>query len=519
MPSLANKLAIAATVRAGEQCQVKGRDPYAESLIRVLSLQATTRSEARSAADDLGPLSEAEPNEALIDHEAEQSEALDDTEEKFSTLTMSKEKSSILDLIRNAQELDPQCRRISSQLRDLSLEDPSLALAPQRLQRYSEDGLIRDVGRVLVPPQEAIRNQLLEVYHDCPSGGHWGRDKTLELIQRHFTWDGITDDVRAYVATCPICQGKAIHRHKPYGKLKPLPIPTDMWNSPFKEISLDWITGLPPSIKNGQKYNSILTILCRVTKYALFIPTRDDANAADFAELFFEHVECHLRIDVADNVSEKRIPAAKDRIEKLHQLRQELRVRLIEAQERMAAYYNARHVPKQFKTGSFVKLSTKNLKLKYPKLAPRWIGPFQILKRIGGQAYELSLPEKYARLHPVFPVQLLEEYRRRHDDAELMKMPDRDDPQDEWEVEEVRDKQRIKGVVHYLVKWAGWPSEYNSYEPASHLTNAPKAVANFERKLKRKRAQTAGTYDDMDHEDVDPTSALAPRKRAQCSRA
>ena len=203
-----------------------------------------TRSAARSAADDLGPFPEAEPNEALTNHEVEPSEALDDPEvepnealtnhevepsealdnqeAKFSTLTMSKEKSSILELIRNAQELDPQCRQISSQLRDLSLEDPSLALALR--QRYSEVGLIWDLGRVLVPPQEAIRNQLLEVYHDCPSGGHWGRDKMLELIQRRFTWDGIADDVRAYIATCPICQGKAIHRHKPYGKLQPLPI-------------------------------------------------------------------------------------------------------------------------------------------------------------------------------------------------------------------------------------------------------------------------------------------------------
>ena len=72
-----------------------------------------------------------ELNEALIDHEAEQSEALNDMEAKFSTLTMSKEKSSILDLIQNAQELDPQCRWISSQLHNLTLEDPSLALAPQ----------------------------------------------------------------------------------------------------------------------------------------------------------------------------------------------------------------------------------------------------------------------------------------------------------------------------------------------------------------------------------------------------
>lgn len=41
--------------------------------------------------------------------------------------------------------------------------------------------------------------------------------------------------------------------------------------------------------------------------------------------------------------------------------------------------------------------------------------------------------------------------------------------------------------TYYLVKWAGRPSEYNSYEPAAHLANAPDAVAAYERKLKRKR--------------------------------
>ena len=36
----------------------------------------------------------------------------------------------------------------------------------------------------------------------------------------------------------------------------------------------------------------------------------------------------------------------------------------------MATYYNACHVPKQFKVGNLVKLSIKNLKLKCPKLSP-----------------------------------------------------------------------------------------------------------------------------------------------------
>ena len=77
-----------------------------------------------------------------------------------------------------------------------------------------------------------------------------------------------------------------------------------------------------------------------------------------------------------------------------------------------------------------------------------------------------------------------------------MMMPDLEDPKDEWEVEEVQDKRKIKDVVHYLVKWAGWPSKYNLYEPTAHLANAPQAVATFEWKLKQKKNQEKD-YEDM----------------------
>ena len=96
-------------------------------------------------------------------------------------------------------------------------------------------------------------------------------------------------DVQAYVKSCPQCQGKAIHRHKPYGKLNPLPIP----ERPFEEVSLDWIIGLPESRdRKGNSYNAILTVVNRLTKYATFIPTRKDTLAVDFTELFFEYIEC-----------------------------------------------------------------------------------------------------------------------------------------------------------------------------------------------------------------------------------
>jgi len=53
-----------------------------------------------------------------------------------------------------------------------------------------------------------------------------------------------------------------------------------------------------------------------------------------------------------------------------------------------------------------------------------------------------------------------------------MAMLDLEDPQDEWEVKEILDKRKIKDSIYYLVKWTGWPSEYNLYEPATYLANA-----------------------------------------------
>ena len=97
----------------------------------------------------------------------------------------------------------------------------------------------------------------------------------------------------------------------------------------------------------------------------------------------------------------------------------------------MARYYNANHVPKQFKVRDWIKLSTKNLKFKSRKLALRQVRPFCILKRISGQAYRIVLPNKYIRLYNVFPVQLLKDYRRRKNNNNLIAMPDLEDPPDE----------------------------------------------------------------------------------------
>ena len=69
-----------------------------------------------------------------------------------------------------------------------------------------------------------------------------------------------------------------------------------------------------------------------------------------------------------------------------------------------------------------------------------------------------------------------------------MPIPELEDDTDEYEVEEVRDKRTIKGRIHYLIKWVGWPSEYNQWVPEEDI-NAPQMIQDFEkgRSGKRKR--------------------------------
>ena len=44
------------------------------------------------------------------------------------------------------------------------------------------------------------------------------------------------------------------------------------------------------------------------------------------------------------------------------------------------------------------------------KLSPRYIGPFEIVERVGEVAYRLALPTSLSRVHDVFHVSMLRRY-------------------------------------------------------------------------------------------------------------
>jgi len=144
------------------------------------------------------------------------------------------------------------------------------------------DGLLLLRNRIYVPDVADLRLRVLKHKHDHPLSGHLGQNKTLELVRREYVWPGMRAFVKDYCNSCTTCKRTKTPRHKPYGLLKQLPIPSRPWDS----ISMDFIEHLPPSLG----FTSILVIVDRLSKQGLFIPTYDTITSAQLAELFVIHV-------------------------------------------------------------------------------------------------------------------------------------------------------------------------------------------------------------------------------------
>ena len=151
---------------------------------------------------------------------------------------------------------------------------------------FRSDGLLYYLHRLYVPDNEAVRNELFACFHEDPLAGHFGEKRTLELVQRHYHWPNMDSDVSSRVSTCARCQFANTRRHRPYGELQPLPAP----EGPWQELSMDFITDLPPSKSRGCVWDAILVIVDRYSKMSLYIPAQKSWRAEDFADAFIEHV-------------------------------------------------------------------------------------------------------------------------------------------------------------------------------------------------------------------------------------
>ena len=92
-----------------------------------------------------------------------------------------------------------------------------------------------------------------------------------------------------------------------------------------------------------------------------------------------------------------------------------IRYRLLTAQNQQKSYVDVGRRPSEFEVGDhvFLKVMPKRGVVRFgkrEKLSPRFIGPFEILERIGTVAYRLTLPPNMSGVHEVFYVSMLRKY-------------------------------------------------------------------------------------------------------------
>ena len=94
--------------------------------------------------------------------------------------------------------------------------------------------------------------------------------------------------VEDYIRQCTTCAQNKSARQKPYSEQQQIEAPQQAW----QEITIDFIVKLPLSKDTitDIKYNSILVVVDRLTKYAHFIPWKEKGNAKDLAKVILKEI-------------------------------------------------------------------------------------------------------------------------------------------------------------------------------------------------------------------------------------
>ena len=98
-------------------------------------------------------------------------------------------------------------------------------------------------------------------------------------------------------------------------------------------------------------------------------------------------------------------------LEKFHIIRNQLQT----AYSLKKSYADHRRRDFKFEEGDKVHLKISPMKgvgrfCTNRKLIPRYVGPYEILQRVGKTAYELKVPSEFTSVHPIFHVSMLKKY-------------------------------------------------------------------------------------------------------------
>ncbi|GJV05930.1 reverse transcriptase domain-containing protein [Tanacetum coccineum] len=278
------------------------------------------------------------------------------------------------------------------------------------------------MDRIWVPLIGDVRTMIMDEAHKSKYFVHPGADKMYYDLRDMYWWPGMKRDIATYVSKCLTCS-----------KL--------------------------PRSKSG--HDTIWVIVDRLTKSAHFLAIREDYSTEKLAKIYIDEIVARhgvpvsiisdrdgrftsrcwqtvqkalgTRLDMStayhpqtDGQSERTIQTLEDMLRGSAEIGESsligpelvqettdkvmlIKEKLKAARDRQKSYADNRRKPLEFEVGDRVMLKVSPWKCvirfgKKGKLAPRYVGPFEILERIGPVAYRLRLPEELSGVHDTFHV-------------------------------------------------------------------------------------------------------------------
>nr|GFB13693.1 retrotransposable element Tf2 [Tanacetum cinerariifolium] len=240
-------------------------------------------------------------------------------------------------------------------------------------------------------------------------------------LKQHFWWSGMKRDVATFVSKCLICQQVKIEHQRASSLLQPLDIHVWKWD----EISMDFVTGLP---RTQRRHDAIWVVVDRLTKSAYFLPIRKDYSVSKLAETFQQEI-VRLHGTPSAIVSD-RDPCFASRF---WEGNWDDYICLVEFAYNNSWHASIKCAPFEMLYGrkcrasicwdqvgerviegpEMIKVSPARGVRRFGikgKLSPCFIGPFEILDRVGEVYYRLAFPPQLSHVHNVFHVSLLRGY-------------------------------------------------------------------------------------------------------------
>jgi len=110
----------------------------------------------------------------------------------------------------------------------------------------------------------------------------------------------------------------------------------------------------------------------------------------------------------------------------------------------------------------------------------KYVGPYMIEEIVSSNVVKLQLPS-LMRIHPVVNVSQIVRYKeqvkgQKKEEGKLVEVKG----VEEWEVEKILNKKKVRGVEKYLIRWKEFMAERDTWKKRENLKNVEELIEEFE---------------------------------------